>query len=262
MLPGGFSWPTFTQGGFFINRGFGANFGKTLNTIALVYCSYIGYEVIAHDAEEVDNPSRNIPIAILVSLTVCALIYVLTALVTLGTVPWQQVAGSETALTDVVGNFLPRWGVPMMGVAGIIATLTSVNAALLSGTREAFSLGRAGLWPRFMSQLSRFRTPYVACWFIGAITCLVAAVGLVDFLSYVSSAGFLFVLFFSNLAMIRLRKIRPDAARPFKTPLFPLTPILAMVTCLLVIGFASPSRWAFWRRSCSRARCSTMPIAP
>ena len=245
LLPGGFTWSTFLKGGFFINQGFAANATKNLNTIALVYCAYIGYEVIAHDAEEVENPSRNIPIAILVSLTLCAAVYVLVALVTLGTVPWQQVAGSETALSDVVGHFLPTWGVPMIAVAGMIATLTSVNAALLSGTREAFTLGRSGLWPRFMSQLSRFRTPHVACWVIGGITCLVAAVGLVDFLSYVSSSGFLFVLFWSNLAMIRLRKLRPDAVRPFKTPLFPLTPIVAILTCLIVIGFASPQSLLF-----------------
>ena len=245
VLPGGFKWSTFTEGGFFIHRGFGANAVKSLNTIALVYCAYIGYEVIAHDAEEAENPSRNLPIAILVSLTLCAAAYVLVSLVTLGTVPWRQVAGSETALTDVVGHFMPRWGVPMMAVAGMIATLTSVNAALLSGTREALTLGRTGLWPRFMSQLSRFRTPHLACWVIGGITCLVASVGLVDFLSYVSSSGFLFVLFWSNLAMIRLRKLHPDMVRPFKTPLFPLTPLVAVLTCFVVIGFASPQSLLF-----------------
>ena len=239
VLPGGFKWSTFTEGGFFIHRGFGTNTAKILNTIALVYCSYIGYEVIAHDAEEAENPSRNLPIAILVSITLCAAVYVLTTLVTLGTVSWRQVAGSETALTDVVVHFLPRWGVPMMVVAGIIATLTSVNAALLSGIREAFTLARTGLWPRFMSRLSRFRTPHLACWVIGGISCLVAAVGLVDFLSYVSSSGFLFVLFWSNLAMVRLRKLYPNAVRPFRAPLFPLTPLVAILACFVVISFAS-----------------------
>ncbi len=245
ISPGGFHWATFLKGGVFIHNGISANLIKILNTVALVYCAYIGYEIIAHDAEEAKNPSRNIPIAILVSVTVCMALYVLVPLVITGTVPWQTVAGSDTALTDVVGRFLPVVGVPMMALAGMIATLTSVNAALLSGTREALSLGRAGIWPRFMSQLSRFRTPYLACWSIGAITCLVAIAGLVDFLSYVSSAGFLFVLFWANLAMIRLRKIRPNAERPFKAPLFPLTPVIGLLTCGLVIGFASTQSLLF-----------------
>lgn len=239
LRPGGFQWSTFTQGPFFIHQGVGANLAKMLNTVALVYCAYIGYEIIAHDAEEAKNPSRNIPIAILASLTICMVIYVLVPFVIMGTLPWQEVAGSETALTDVVARFMPTVGVPMMAVAGIVATLTTINASLLSGTREALTLSRVGLWPQFMSRLSRFRTPHVACWVIGLITCLVAAVGLVDFLSYASSTGFLFVLFWSNLAMIRLRKMHPDLPRPFKAPLFPLTPLLAMLTCLLVIGFAS-----------------------
>ncbi|NLV75138.1 MAG: amino acid permease [Chloroflexi bacterium] len=236
VMPNGFHWDTFVKGGIFIYPTWTENITKILSTVALVYCSYIGYEVIAHDAEEVENPSRNIPIAILVSLTVCALIYVLIALVTLGTVPWQQVAGSETALTDAVVHFLPTIGVPMMAIAGIIATLTSVNAALLSGTREAFTLGRSGLWPRFMSKLSRFRTPYIACLVIGAITAMVAAIGLVDLLSFVSSGGFLFVLFFANLAMWRLRKLRPNAERPFRAPLFPVTVWVTAIACLFVIA--------------------------
>jgi len=245
LLPNGFSWPVFAAGGIYIHEGTLTNLSKILNTVALVYCAYIGYEVIAHDAEEVENPSRNIPRAILISVTLCAIIYVAVALVTLGTVPWQQVAGSETALTDAIQHFAPGWGVPMMGIAGIIATLTSVNAAMLSGTREAFTLGRSGLWPRFFSSLSRFRTPHLAAMFMGAATCLVAAVGLVDFLSYVSSAGFLFVLFFSNLAMIRLRRIHPNAERPFRAPLFPLTPLIAVGTCFLVIAFSSKAALLF-----------------
>jgi amino acid transporter/nucleotide-binding universal stress UspA family protein len=239
VLPNGFSWSTFSAGGFFIHTGTLTNLAKIMNTVALLYCAFIGYEVIAHDAEEAENPSRNIPRAILISVAICSVIYIAVALVTLGTLPWQSVAASETALSDVVVRFAPGWGVPLMGFAGIIATLTTVNAAMLSGTREAFTLGRIGLWPRAFSRLSRFRTPHVAALFMGVVTSLVAAVGLVDFLSYISSGGFLFVLFFSNLAMIRLRKIRPDADRPFKAPFFPLTPIIAIVTCFLVIAFSS-----------------------
>jgi len=245
VSPGGFRWSTFLEGDLFIHQGVGTNLVKILNTVALVYCAYIGYEIIAHDAEEAKNPSRNIPVAILVSVTVCMALYVLVPLVIMGTVPWQTVAGSETALTDVVGRFLPVVGVPMMVVAGMIATLTSVNAALLSGTREALSLGRAGVWPRIMSELSRYRTPYVACWAVGAVTALVAVTGMVDFLSYVSSTGFLFVLFWSNLAMVRLRRIRPHADRPFKVPLFPVTPIVGILTCALIITFSSAQSLLF-----------------
>ncbi len=237
--PAGFSWSVFISGEtIFAHKGFWANFTRIMATIALVYNAYVGFEVIADDAEEVSNPSRNIPRGILISLTLCTLIYVSVGLVTLGTVPWQELAGSETALTDAVRHFIPGWGVPLMAVAGMVATLTSINSAMLSATREAFSLGRDGVWPRMFSKLSSFRTPYVAILIIGGISALVAIIGLVDFLSYISSSGYLFVLFWSSLSMIRLRKLYPDIERPFKAPFFPLTAYLAGVTCLLIIAFA------------------------
>jgi APA family basic amino acid/polyamine antiporter len=209
-----------------------------LATIALVYNAYVGFEVIADDAEEAQNPARNIPAGILISLTATTVIYSSVTLVTLGVIPWRELAGSETALTDAIARFLPGWGVPMMAVAGMIATLTSVNSAMLSATREAFTLSRDGQWPAPLSWLSRFRTPYMAIIVVGLVVALVAAVGLVDFLSYISSSGYLFVLFFSNLAMVRLRKRYPDLPRPFKVPLFPLTPYLASGSCLLIIAFS------------------------
>jgi nucleotide-binding universal stress UspA family protein len=88
-----------------------------------------------------------------------------------------------------------------------------------------------------MSRLSRFRTPHVAILVIGLIVAIVAAVGVVDFLSYISSSGYLFVLFWASLAMIRLRKMYPDVKRPFTVPFFPLTAYLAAATCFLIIAF-------------------------
>ncbi len=68
------------------------------------------------------------------------------------------------------------------------------------------------------------RTPWVAIVGVGAVSALIAAIGLVDFLSYISGAGYLFVLFFASLAMIRLRNLYPDLDRPFRVPLFPRRP--------------------------------------
>jgi len=245
-LPGGFQWSTFLSGGrFFIHDGGWENFYRLLSTIALAYVAYIGFEVIADDAEEIKNPDRVIPLGILLSLTLLLLIYPMIILVTLGTVPWQELAGSETALTDAVVRFLPQWGPAALGVTGIIATITSLNTAMLSATREAFTMSRDGMWPRFLSRLGRFRTPYAATLIIGAIIIAVASVGLVDFLSYISSSGYLFVLFWSNLALIRLRRRYPNFHRPFKVPFFPITVYVAIATCLLIISFTDLQELVF-----------------
>jgi amino acid transporter len=239
VRPAGFRWETFLAGGsFFVHPDAVTNLSKILRTIALIYVAYVGFEVIADDAEEVQNPSRTIPLAILLSLTLVLFINVLTVLVTLGVVPWPELASSpETALTQAVRRFLPGWGAPMMAVAGIIATLTTITTSMLSATREGFTLSRDGTWPRAVSRLGRFHTPYVSILAIGAISCLVAAVGLVDFLSYISSAGYLFVLFWASLAMIRLRQRYPDLKRPFKVPFFPLTAYVAAATGFIIVVF-------------------------
>ena len=98
---------------------------------------------------------------------------------------------------------------------------------MLSATRESFTLSRDGLWPHGLSRLNRFRVPFASVIFIGLVSMLITMIGVVDFLSFITSAGYLFVLFWSNLAMIKLRKKYPAIKRPFKAPWFPLTPLLA-----------------------------------
>ena len=237
--PTGFDIQTlFPQGRVFQSGNLGQNIAAMLKTIALVYAAYVGFEVIADDAEEIQRPDKNIPIAILVSLTLVTLIYSLTMAVTMGTVPAAELAGSETALTDAITKFMPRGGIMMMAVAGLVATLTSVNSSMLSATREGFTLSRDGLWPHNLARLNRYRVPFVSVLFIGLVSALITVIGLVDLLSFITSAGYLFVLFWSNLAMIRLHKKYPAIQRPFKAPLFPLTPIVASLTCLVVILFS------------------------
>ena len=243
---GGFSLPTFLSGRqVFANQSNIAHLGRMLSAIALAYNAYVGFEVIADDAEEITKPSRNIPIGILVSLLLTTLIYTSVTMVTVGTVPFSELSGSDTALTDAAARFWPTIGVPIMGIAGIVATLTSVNSAMLSATREAFSLSRDRVWPRLFSRLSHWRTPWVAVVMVAIVSALVAAIGVVDFLSFISSAGYMFVLFWATLAMPRLRKKFPDIQRPFKVPLYPFTVIAAALTGLLIISFANPRALLF-----------------
>jgi basic amino acid/polyamine antiporter, APA family len=244
--PQGFTWETYTAANsVFADQRVLPRVGRLMVTIALVYNAYVGFEVIADDAEEIRNPDRNIPYGILISLTGCTLVYVLTSFVTLGTVPIGELAGSETALTDAARRFMPGIGAPLMALTGMVATLTSVNSAMLSATREAFTLSRDGVWPRVFSRLSHFRTPYVATLAIGGLSVLVTFSRRVDFLAYISAAGYLFVLFWGNLSLIRLRRQYPDLRRPFRVPAFPVTVYVAGAVCVLLVVFAAPGALAF-----------------
>lgn len=242
----GFNQETFLSGRVvFENQSVWANLARMLSAIALTYNAYVGFEVIADDAEEIVKPNKNIPLGILSSLGIATVIYSLVSYVTIGTIPYNQLAGSETALTDAASVFWPDIGVKIMGAAGIVATLTSVNSAMLSATREVFTLSRERVWPRMFSRLSRWRTPYAAIILVVVLSALVAAIGLVDFLSFISSAGYMFVLFWASLAMLRLHKLHPDIERPFKAPFFPLTAYLAAASGILIIAFADPQALLF-----------------
>lgn len=244
--PNGFSWQTFNSGNVvFEHHTLWQNVSRVMMTIALVYNAYVGFEVIADDAEEIKRPRRNIPLGILISLGIATLVYVSVSFVAIGTVPFDQLAGSETALTDAVAVFWPRFGVPLLGAAGLVATLTSVNSAMLSATREVFTLSRERVWPRIFSRLSRWRTPYMAILIVTVISCLIALIGQVDMLSFISSAGYMFVLFWATIAMIKLHKLHPNIPRPFKAPFFPLTAYLAAGGGVLIIAFADPKALIF-----------------
>jgi nucleotide-binding universal stress UspA family protein/uncharacterized membrane protein YidH (DUF202 family) len=246
LSPTGFSWDTFVpRGEFFIHDSWSTALAALFGAFALVFNAFVGFEIIADDAEEFRNPSRTLPIAILTSLALVTIIYMGVVLVTLGTLPWFEVAGSNQALSEAARTFLPRWGAPLISFAGMIATLTSCNTAILAATHEALTLGRDGLWPRFMSRLGRLRTPYAAALSVGGIAVLMASIGVVEFLSYISSTGYLFVVFWASLAMVRLHKLYPDIERPFKAPFFPLTSYVAAGLCLIATVFASPVALAF-----------------
>lgn len=238
VRPEGFSWQTLMpEGHLLVHEGFWGNLAPMLSAMALIFNAYVGYEIIADDAEEVRDFGVVIPRGILISLAGITLVYTSITLVTLGTIPWHALANSKVPMAQAAALFLPRWGAPLVGLAGIVATLTSVNTAMLAATREALTLSRQGVWPRFMSRLGRLRTPYLASLVIGASVAAVAAIGIVDFLSYISSSGYLFVVFWASLAMVRLRRQRPDLPRPFRVPLFPFTAYLAAGVCLVVIAF-------------------------
>ncbi|MBN2046332.1 MAG: amino acid permease [Anaerolineaceae bacterium] len=239
LAPNGFQLSTLMPNGkFFIGDSLWTNLITIMRTVALIYALYVGFEVIADDAEEVKNPIRNIPIAIIVSLVVITVVYSSASAVAMGTIPWYELAGSETALSDTVAKFMPGFGVVLIAAAGMVGALTSVNSSMLSATRETFTLSRDGAWPAFLQRLNRARVPFMAILLIGVVSSMVTGIGLVNFLSYITSAGYLFVLFCSNLSMIVLRKKYPDIHRPFKAPFFPITPIVASITCLIVILFS------------------------
>jgi amino acid transporter/nucleotide-binding universal stress UspA family protein len=234
---------------------FANGWGGVIKAMGLTFIAFQGFEVISQCSEEVKNPKKNIPRAVFLSLLIVVPIYLLVALVSLGSVtpqnmtPWDYLASyKETALVEVSKTFFSGGGV-MLLIAGLISTMSALNATVYSSSRVAFAMGRDRNFPTFFSKVHKNRyTPHWAILFSMIIIMLMAISLPIE--DVASAADIMFLLLFLqvNIAMIRLRKKRPDLDRGFRAPLFPWLSIagIALLLFLAVFMFTySPIAWIF-----------------
>lgn len=240
-LSGGFTWAEFYRdSGFFIHEGLLENMSMIFKTLTLVNVLFVGYEVIATTAEEAKNPGRNIPIATVGTIFICAAVYCAITFTALGIVSAKKLGISSTPLSDAAARLGP-WGAPAMGLAGLIATLTSLNTAMVSSARVALALSRDGYLPDFLSRIHpRFKTPVPSILLTGGLIGVAAVSGDEVFLGYVSNFGYMFVVFFTNVSLILLRRKMPNYERPFRTPWYPVMPLLGCLGIAIVEVFTEP----------------------
>jgi basic amino acid/polyamine antiporter, APA family len=207
----------------------------TFKAMGLTFIAFQGFEVISQSSEEIKDPQKNIPRAIFLSLIIVVPIYLLVALAALGSVnpgtmtPWDFLAqNKELALVAVARNFFYGGGV-MILFGGLISTMSALNATVYSSSRVAFALGRDRNFPSFFSTVHpKNYTPH---WAILISLCIIILMAVsLPIEEVASAADIMFLLLFLqvNIAMIRLRKKRPDLDRGFVTPLFPWITIIGI----------------------------------
>lgn len=219
----------------------GGFFG-VIRATAFIFVVYLGGEAIAVAQAEIKNPGKTIPRAILLSCLTLIIIYPTIAYVVFKIVPPGDLAGKESPLAYVAEQFMGPLGVGIITVAGSIAALSSVNTSIMAQSRVAYALARDGYFPKsFFALHKRFCTPYIAILIGSIFVAAVAATGVVNFVTYATDFGFIIGFVFVNFSLIKLRRDKPSLYRPFKVPLYPLTPILGIGTSLLLIFFLEPS---------------------
>ena len=188
---------------------------------SIIFFAYIGFDAISTSGEETKNPGRDLPIAILVSLGVATLLYILVAVVAVGALPSDHLAASEAplaaALRDGAGV---EWGASLIAF-GALVSITSVVLTIMYGqTRIFFAMCRDGLAPRKLAKVHpRFQTPIVITIGFGVfIACIAAVVPLAEIVVLVN-IGTLFAFLICNIAVVVLRRTRPDLERGFRVPL-------------------------------------------
>ena len=209
-------------------------------TIGTVYVSFIGFEVIATSAEEIKNPSRNLPLAMIAAVVTPTLMYVGVMFVSTGTLSLDALASSKIPVADVATVFTGSIGALAMIVGAVLATISSANASILSAARVNFAMGRDRILVNWLNEVhDRFRTPYRAITATGVITLLLIAVGVgIGTLAEVASFMYLVTYALVHIAVIVLRRANPAAYQPsFRIPslLYPVIPILGFVACLAIL---------------------------
>ncbi|MFC6824491.1 amino acid permease [Halopelagius fulvigenes] len=215
---------------------------------ALVFVSFLGFAKITTVAEEIRNPGKNLPLAIVGSVVLVTTMYAIIMVMLMGVVNWQQLAESTTPVIDVAevvfGNVL---GLGVLGgslilLGGLLATASSANASILASSRINFAMGRDKLVTAWLNDIHpKFATPYRSIAVTGTLILAFIAVGDVKVLAKAGSVLHLIVYALMNLSLIVMRETdAPEYDPDFTVPLYPAVPILGAVLSFGLIAFMHP----------------------
>jgi APA family basic amino acid/polyamine antiporter len=201
--------------------------------LAAALWAYDGWEDLNRVGSEIQNPQRNIPLALVGGTILVAGLYLLFSAVCLYALPFGSVAASSHVASDVVASFAGRDAAVWITLAMIVSALGTLNSSVLSGARVPYAMARDGLFFRVTGTVHpQFRTPGGALIFQGVLASLMALTGTFEELTslFVFAAWIFYAL--SVVAMFRLRRIAPDLPRPYRTWGYPVVPALFIAGAL------------------------------
>ncbi|MGH8051762.1 MAG: amino acid permease [Arenimonas sp.] len=211
--------------------------GGIFRASSIVFFAYIGFEAVSTAGQESKNPKRDMPFGIIGSLVICTVLYILVSIVMTLIVNYKMlnVPDPVSVAVDALG---PAWGWFAKTVKiGAIIGLTSVILVLMYGqTRIFYTMARDGLLPKVFAKVHpKFQTPWVNTILVGLITAVAAAFFDINTLGDMTSVGTLAAFGIVCMAVIWLRKTHPDIPRGFRVPLYPVVPVLGIISCFALI---------------------------
>ncbi|WP_255193981.1 amino acid permease [Natronobeatus ordinarius] len=207
-----------------------------------VFVSYAGVTKIASVAEEIENPSRNIPLGMLVSLGFTTVLYVLIVAVLVGVTPGDVLTATDAPVAVAAEQTLGTIGVIAVVVAALLALVSTANAGVLSASRYPFAMARDNLVPSSFEELHpRFNTPVRAILLTGAVIMVLVAFVPILQIAKLASAFQVLVFVLVNLAVIGFREGAVEGYEPeFVSPLYPWVQLAGIVGGLVVLTTMGP----------------------
>jgi APA family basic amino acid/polyamine antiporter len=218
-------------------------FNGVVTAASVIFFAYIGFDAISTSGEEVKNPGRDLPIAIIGSLAVCTLLYILVALTATGAVPAPKIAGQDAPLAFVLRQLGFGWGATLISLGALIAITSVVLTILYGQTRITFAMCRDGLLPSSWAKLSPRQTPARLTFVFAILIALVAGLFSLDTIAKLVNIGTLFAFVITNVGVIVLRHTRPDLERTFKVPFSPLFPAIGAILAVFLMKYLERDTW-------------------
>ncbi len=207
------------------------------SAVSLIFFAYIGFEDIANIAEEVKQPARNLPRAIIYSIIVTTILYCLTAFAVVSIKPFDAI-DPQAPLNDVASVVLGPIGGTIMSLIALFATANTVLIMMIVTSRMMYGMARDKALPEGLSKISpKFKNPALAVLITMILTIIPLFFGDIRIVADATVFGVLITFFLVNLSLIVLRKKRPDLERPFKLkPNIGWLPIVALFGCIACFG--------------------------
>ncbi|MHA2182539.1 MAG: APC family permease [Promethearchaeota archaeon] len=222
-----------------------STFTAVFSSVALIFFAYIGFEDIANIAEEVKEPHRNLPKAIIYSIIITTVVYCLTAISIVSILDYSIIAGSEAPLNEVASAVLgPIGGVVMSSIA-LFATANTVLIMLIVTSRMMYGMARDKALPNSLGKISsKFRTPIIAVILTTCFTIVPIIFGDISLVAHATVFGVLINFVLVNLSLIALRKKKPNIERPFKLkPSIKWVPIIALLGSIICFALLFTFDW-------------------
>ncbi len=243
-----FGWSGFSLFGRTLLGQTGAG-GEPLGMLAgaaIIFFAYIGFDSVSTHAEEARNPSRDVPIGILVSLSICTVLYIAVAAVLTGMVPYGQI-NIDAPVADAFRQHGLPWAHFIIAGGAVVGITSVLLVLMLSQPRVMLAMARDGLVPKgfFGAVHPRFQTPWLSQIVMGVAVSAMAGFLPLRVLAELVNIGTLLAFAVVCTAVLILRKTHPHARRPFRVKFVPLVPLLGIGSALLLMLSLPRENW--WR---------------
>ncbi|MBO1755871.1 amino acid permease [Allobranchiibius sp. CTAmp26] len=234
-------------GAFYIKGGnlhpyFPYGFGGAVTGAATVFFAVFGYDAMSTAAEESKDATRILPKAIMLSLAISMVLYLLACTVLTGMQKYDKISTTSGFATAFQSVGLDRFA-DVVAIGAIIGILTVLFGFMLGASRVFFAISRDGLLPGWFAKTNRFHAPHRPTWIIGVVSAAIAGFVPIGDAAELTNIGILLAFIVVSAAVIVLHYRSPELPRTFRTPGMPVTPLIGIAFSIWLISKLEPVTW-------------------